>query len=173
MRIEERLLKSKKTLLEKWFDLLAASYPLETVRMLKKETSRFANPVGHTFRAALGEILDEFLGENSVEAMGPLLDKVLRIRAVQDFSPSSSVAFIFGLKTLARQVLDAESDPEDVPDIEMSEFDSRVDGLALFAFDVYMRCRESLFEARITEVKSRTSRLIQLAGEGRLRKPEN
>jgi hypothetical protein len=167
MDIEERLLRNKKTLAEKWFDLLAGTYPLETSRMLKKESGQFANPVGHTFKVALGEILDEFLGANREEALVPLLDKIIRIRAVQDFSPSSSLAFIFGLKTLARQVLDAESASGEVEIGELSDFDDKVDALALFAFDVYARCRENLFEARMTEVKNRTRRLLKLADVGR------
>jgi len=167
MDIEQRLLRSRKILLEIWFDLLAGTYPLDTSRMLQKESSQFANPVGHTFKVALGEILEEFLGENSVEAMAPLLDKVIRIRAVQDFSPSGSLAFIFGLKTLVRQVLEAELASGDVRIGELSDFDDRVDGLALFAFDVYTRCRENLFQARMTEVKNRTRRLLNLADKGR------
>lgn len=151
---------------------MAGTYPVETAGTLKKEKSQFANPVGHTFKVALAEILDEFLGENSAEAMAPLLDKIIRIRAIQDFSPSSSVAFIFGLKTLAREVLEAESGSAKVRHEEMSDFDDRVDGLALFAFDVYMRCRENLFEVRITEVKNRTQRLLKLS-EGRSQKLED
>ena len=163
MRIEERLLQNKKTLLGKWFDLLAGTYPLETVRMLKKETDQFANPVGHTYRVALGNILDEFLGENSAEAMWPLLDKVIRIRAIQDFSPSSSLAFIFGLKKIARDVLEDEIAAGAVSRQELSDLDDNIDGMALFAFDVYMRCRDNLFEVRMTEVKNRTSRLLKMA----------
>ncbi len=163
MSIEERLLEKKKIFLQEWFDLLAASYPLETVRLLKKETNQFANPVGHTFSAAMGEILDEFLGENSAEAMGPLLDRIIRIRAIQNFSPSSSLAFIFGIKTLARQLLEAELATGEVSREEISDFNEKVDGLALFAFDVYMGCRENLFEVRMTEVKNRTQRLLKRA----------
>ncbi len=163
MRIEDRLLEKKKEFRQKWFDLLTSSYPLETVRMLKKETNQFANPVGHTFSAAMGEVLDEFLGENSAEAIGPLLDKIIRIRAIQSFSPSSSLAFIFGLKTLARQLLQAELASGEVSREEISDFEERVDGLALFAFDVYMGCRENLFEVRMTEVKNRTQRLLKRA----------
>ena len=166
MDIEKRLLRSKKALLRKWFDLLAGAYPAEMSNMLKQQSSQFANPVGHTFKVALGEILDEFLGENSMEAMAPLLDKVIRIRAVQDFSPSSSLAFIFALKTLAREVLEAELASGEVHGVDLSDFDDKVDGLALFAFDVYMRCRENLFEARMTEVKNRTQRLLKLADKG-------
>jgi hypothetical protein len=163
MAIEQRLLQNKKELVREWFDLLARTYPLETVRLLKKETNQFANPVGHTFLVAIGEIIEEFLGQNSAEAMAPLLDKVIRIRAIQGFSPSSSLAFIFGLKTIARQLLDEDLAAGVVSGEELSDFDEQVDGLALFAFDVYMRCRENLFEVRMTEVKNRTHRLLKRA----------
>jgi len=163
MDIERRLLQNKKKLAKRWFDLLVGTYPHETVRLLKKETNQFANPVGRTFQAAIDEILDEFFGQNRVDAMGPLLDKVVRIRAIQDFSPSSSVAFIFDLKAIAREVLERELAPATVSGQEWSEFDLKVDGLALLAFDVYARCRENLFEARMTEFKNRTSRLLKRA----------
>jgi hypothetical protein len=178
MRIEQYLLKHKKKLARQWFDLLASTYPPETVRLLKKETNQFANPVGHALSTATEAIIDELLGQNSPEAMRPLLDRIIRIRAVQDFSPSSCVAFIFDLKTIAREVLDGESDVGDrIPDIgetnprsatvsdirlPPSDFDRKVDGLALLAFDVYARCREDLFEARMSELKNSTSRLVKL-----------
>jgi hypothetical protein len=163
MGIEQRLVQNKKRLLRQWFDMLAGTYPLETVRLLKKETNQFANPVGQTFLVAIGEIIDEFFAQNSAEAMAPLLDKVIRIRAIQDFSPSSSLSFIFGLKTIARVVLEEDLAAGVVSREELSDFDRKVDGLALCAFDVYMRCRENLFEVRMTEVKNRTHRLLKRA----------
>jgi len=166
MTIEQHLLHNKKKLAREWFDLLAGTYPLETVRLLKKEINQFANPVGRTFQAAIDEILDEFFGQNRVEAMEPLLDKVIRIRAIQDFSPSSSVAFIFSLKAIARKVLEKEPAAGTVSREEWSDFDLKVDGLALLAFDVYARCRENLFEARMTEFKNRTNRLLQMVNRG-------
>ncbi len=143
--------------------MLSRTYPLETIRLLKKETNQFANPVGHTFLVAIDEILDEFLGQNSAEAMAPLLDKVIRIRAIQDFSPSGSLAFIFGLKTIAREVIGNDLAAGAVSLEELSGFDRKVDALALCAFDVYMRCRENLFQVRMTEVKNRTHRLLKRA----------
>ncbi len=164
MAIEQYLLKHKKSLAGQWFDLLTGTYPLETVRLLKKETNQFANPVGHAFLTAIDEILDEFLGQNSAEAMWPLLDKVIRIRAIQEFSPSSSLVFIFDLKMLARRVLEEELAGGLIDHEELSDFDRKVEALALLAFDVYMRCRENLFEVRMTELKNRTNRLLKLVG---------
>jgi hypothetical protein len=163
MAIEQHLLKHKKRLAGRWFDLLAASYPAETVRLLKKETNQFANPVGHTFFVAIGEIIDEFLGQNSPQALTSMLDKMIRIRAVQDFSPSSSLEFIFDLKTIAREILEEETAAGTVSGEELSGFDRKVDGLALLAFDVYARCRQDLFEVRMNELKNRTNRLLKRA----------
>ncbi|MHC1724704.1 MAG: RsbRD N-terminal domain-containing protein [Syntrophobacteraceae bacterium] len=163
MSIEDHLLPRKKEFVQKWFDILASTYPLETVRMLKKESNQFANPVGHTFSVTIAEIFDEFFGQNDMETLGPLLDKIIRIRAIQEFSPSSSLAFIFALKTVGRELLKTELATGQVSPNELLDFEERVDGLALFAFDVYMRCRQDLFDVRMAEVKNRTFRLLQRA----------
>jgi hypothetical protein len=112
---------------------------------------------------AIGEIIDEFLGQNSPQALTSMLDKMIRIRAVQDFSPSSSLEFIFDLKTIAREILEEETAAGTVSGEELSGFDRKVDGLALLAFDVYARCRQDLFEVRMNELKNRTNRLLKRA----------
>lgn len=162
MSLDELLVQRRKIVLQTWLDLLLSTYPPETVRLLKKETDQFANPVGHTFSVALGEILDEFLHENSPEKLAPLLDRVIRIRAVQEFSPSQALAFIFSLKKIAAEVQTEAGEAPQARD-DMSAFDAKVDELGLLAFDVYSRCRENLFEVRMKEVKDRTYRLLQRA----------
>jgi len=67
------------------------------------------------------------------------------------------------LKTIARELLEQDLASGAVSREELSDFDRKVDGLALCAFDVYMRCRENLFEVRMTEVKNRTHRLLRMA----------
>ena len=162
MSLDELLVQRRKIVLQTWLDLLLSTYPPETVRLLKKETDQFANPVGHTFSVALGEILDEFLHGDSPEKLAPLLDRIIRIRAVQEFSPSQALAFIFSLKKIAAEI---QAEAEEAPQAwdDMSAFEAKVDELGLLAFDVYMRCRENLFEVRMKEVKDRTYRLLQRA----------
>jgi hypothetical protein len=163
MSLESLLLARKKIVHQSWFDILIGTYPPETVRMLKKESNQFANPVGQTFFSALGEIVDEFLKESSAEKISALLDRIIRIRAVQDYPPSMALAFVFLLKRIAREQLAAEITEGRVSAEELSEFDERVDGLALAAMDVYAKCRDTLYEVRIREIKDRTSRLLQRA----------
>ncbi len=163
MGIEHHLRKHKEEISQKWFDLLTCTYPLESVRLLKNESNQFANPVGHTFKAAIAEILDEFLGESRAEALGPLLDKIIRVRAVQSFSPSAALAFIFGLKAIAEGVLEEELAEGAAGMNDLREFERKVEGLGLLAFDVYTSCREDLFNGKINEIKNNTRRLLERA----------
>lgn len=68
------------------------------------------------------------------------------------------------MKMLARRVLEEELAGGLIDHEELSDFDRKVEALALLAFDVYMRCRENLFEVRMTELKNRTNRLLKLVG---------
>ena len=45
---------------------------------------------------------------------------------------------------------------------ELLEFESRVDDLALLALDIYMRCRDKLYELRVGEVKAERDRALKL-----------
>ena len=80
------------------------------------------------------------------------LDAVLRIRAVQDVSPSQAVGFVIQLRSVLREA----PATFDLPLLE-----SRIDQLSLAAFDKYMQCREQAFAARLHEAErlSRTHRL--------------
>ncbi|MDR3569857.1 MAG: RsbRD N-terminal domain-containing protein [Syntrophobacteraceae bacterium] len=163
MDIEHHLRNHKEEISQKWFDLLTCTYPQESVRLLKKESNQFANPVGSTFRTAISQILDEFLGENRAEALAPLLDKVIRVRAVQSFAPSAALSFIFGLKTIAAGVLEEELAEGEVGIDDLRGFERKVEGLGLLAFDVYTGCRENLFEIKVAEIKRNTRRLLERA----------
>jgi hypothetical protein len=163
MAIEQQLDKHKETIAGKWFDLLAGTYPPETVRLFNTQSDPFANPVGHTFKTAIREIIDEFFGQNRPEALSPLLDKVIRVRAVQSFSPSAALSFVFGLKTIVEQALEEELAEGETTSEELREFEGKVQGLGLLAFDVYSRCREKLYEIKIEEIKSNTRRLLERA----------
>ena len=77
--------------------------------------------------------------------------------------------FIFQLKKIVRQELGASccSNRESLE--ELAAFDSAVDDLALFAFDLYMKCREKIYELKANEARSMTFRLLQQAQSHRRR----
>ena len=90
------------------------------------------------------------------------LDKIISIRAIQDLSPSKAVAFIFLLKTAIRKELQQEILEKGILE-ELLELESRIDGLALLCFDIYMKRREKLYEIRTNEAKTRVSGLLRKA----------
>ncbi len=161
----DRLLAEKKTeIIKRWFDVILETYPADTAAYLEKRANRFANPVGSTIHEGIENIFDEILKGSDFEKVSPFLDSIVRIRAVQDFSPSGAVSFIFSLKKVIREEL-KENMAGDIASHEMPALDDRIDRLALFAFDIYMQCREKLYEIRANELRNMTFRLLERANK--------
>jgi hypothetical protein len=103
------LLEQRKTaILKKWFALAVETYPSDTAKFLKSQKDPFANPVGRTIYRGLEALMDELLKEIDYEKLVSSLDPIVRIRAVQDFSPSQAIGFIFFLKNVIREILHNE-----------------------------------------------------------------
>ena len=163
MNLQGFLLEKRQFVLERWLNLIFESYPPETARFLKREKDRFANPVAYEFHEGIKGIYEALLYGMERDRVSYFLDRIISIRAIQDFLPSGAIAFIFLLKTAIRKELEKEINKKGVPE-GLLELESRIDGLALLCFDVYMRRREKLYELRVNEVKNRVSGLLRMAG---------
>ena len=153
LAIQDLLKKNKAAILERWFHLILETYPANTATMMRKDKNQFTNPVGSTLSREI-EVLFKNLCEGSQdEKCQSSLDSILKIRSVQDFSPSKAVGFIFLLKRAIGETLKNEICKESVMD-EWLRFQSRVDNLALQAFDAYMECREKICEIRINQART-------------------
>jgi hypothetical protein len=162
MELRNLLVKKRGSILERWFHLIIQSYPPDTAKFLKRKKDRFANPVGHSIVTGTESIFDALVGEAESESIPEFLDKIIKVRAIQDFTPSQAVAFVFLLKTVIRDELGEGLDREPLA-AELSRLDTRIDQLGLMAFDVYMRSREKLYEIRVKEVKNQSSKLLEYA----------
>lgn len=159
----EKLLQQKKSAIAaRWFDFVLETYPADTAKFFRGQKDRFANPVGHAISQGIESLFNELLQGVDPEKVTPFLDNVIRIRAIQEFSPSQAVAFVFALKGVVREVLGRDIRAGQLTE-ELSVFDSRVDELAMLSFDIYMECRERLFKVRLNEFKNATSKLLQKA----------
>ena len=139
------------------------TYPSDTLRFMKKQKDRFANPVGYTISKEIENIYEELLQGIDAERVSPILERIIRIRAIQDFTPSQAVSFIFLLKRVIQKELKTEIRENRLSD-EVLIFESRIDDLALLGFDIYSKCREKIYELRANEAKNQVSRLLQRAG---------
>ena len=152
LMLKELLLRNEGPILKRWFDLILETYPPDSESLMKKGKNQFTNPVGSTLSretAILFKKLCEGIPDEGCQAS---LDSILKIRSVQDFSPSKAVEFIFLLKKAIGETLKGEIDRESVI-VEWLEFQSRIDDLALQAFDIYMGCREKICEIRVNQAK--------------------
>ncbi|HEY6011566.1 MAG TPA: RsbRD N-terminal domain-containing protein [Nitrospirota bacterium] len=163
MNLKSHLSEKKAVILKKWFDAVADTYAEQTAGFLKKQKAQFTNPVGYSLAEGLEGLYDSLLQGMIPEKVKLFLDGIIRIRAIQEFTPSEAVAFIFQLKKVARQELGAEVLQQPGMTEALLSFDSAIDDLALFSFDIYMQCREKIYELKANEARNMTFRLLQQA----------
>jgi hypothetical protein len=164
MKLEDLLEQKASHIRKRWFDLIIETYPADSQRFLREQKDRFANPVGSTLSRAVETLYHELLHGMDSEKVNAALDEIVRIRAVQDFSPAGAVAFMFLLKKVLKEELHQEFKENAAAWEELLALESRVDEMALRGFDLYMKCRERIYEIRAKEAKNQVSRLLQKAG---------
>jgi hypothetical protein len=162
MNFKDLLLEKKSAILKRWFDVILESYPADTSNFLKKQKNRFANPVGYTISQGIEGLFGEILQGIDSEKVSPFLDNIIRIKAIQDFTPSQAISFIFLLKKVIREKLGSEVRENRISE-ELLTFESKIDDLALLSFDIYMKCREKVYELKANEVRNMTFRLLKKA----------
>ncbi len=150
MNLEKLLAKKRDRIVDKWINSIQESYPAETVEFFRHQRNKFANPVGAAISEAVGPLFDELLNGNNQQNIFSLLDKIVRIRAVQDFPPSGAVAVVFLLKKVIRDEMRKDIDKDGLFE-DLLEFESRIDYCVLLAFDVYMKCREKIWEIKLDD----------------------
>lgn len=163
MQITTLLSQKKAAILGQWLSMIYESYPPETAIFLRKEKNRFDNPAGYRISEGLEGLYGALTQEMERDQVLTCLDEIIRIRALQNFTPSQALAFIFLLKIVIRQELAAEIEKENLA-AELLDLESRIDGLALLGFDVYTKRREKIYEIKADEAKRRVSGLMRKTG---------
>jgi len=161
MTLEEVLLKKKTAVLKRWFNLIAQTYP-DGGASLRKNKDRFTNPVGYMISSTIADLYDALLqGELNSDKVSSSLNDIIKVRAVQDFSPSQASAFVFLLKKAVRAELEGEI--REARDFEeLSKFESKIDDLGLRAFDIYIDCREKVYQVKVNEMKAAMDNAFRL-----------
>jgi len=165
--IDRVIAEHRDEILERWIERVIEGYPEETAKFLRSKSDRFANPVGAGLHEGLAELLDGVLRGDEPDELASALDLVIRVRAVQEFSPSDAVGFVLDLKDLVREVAGVEAADS------LDTFDHRIDRLELCAFDVYMRCREQMWMIRAKEIRNQSVGILERMQEWRERRAEN
>ncbi|MBN2061579.1 MAG: RsbRD N-terminal domain-containing protein [Deltaproteobacteria bacterium] len=165
MKLEKVLSQKRSVILKEWLDKIFDTYPAYSSRFLKKQKDRFANPIGYTLSNDIEVLYDELRLERGLdtEKVAPALDRIIRMRAIQDFSASGAVAFIYLLKDVVRERLKKEMPVSDIVE-DLISFESKVDNLMLIAFDILVKCRERIYEIKANHARNQVSGLLRRAG---------
>ena len=172
MTLIDLLVQKKSAIVDRWRDLIIQTYPPHTSGFLKRQKDQFCNPVGHAISNETEKLYQILLDGFSTDIISEAADQIIKIRAVQDFSASDAVAFVFLLKKAIRVQLENELQHNGIA-IELLSFESRIDALALHIFDAYMRCREKIYEIKVSEIKNRTSNIQTRHGVSKIKFPIN
>jgi len=165
MVLEEWVAQHRAAILSDWFEHIVGGYPEETARFLRGTNDPFGNPVGAALREELGTVLDGALNRVEDRDLSAALDRIIRVRAVQEMSPSTAIAFVLQLKPIVRQLAMSGGDP--LPEEEIDRIEGFVDRLVLMAFDVYTTCREQIFEIRVKSIRDLSAKNIERLNEWR------
>jgi hypothetical protein len=161
MTLREILVERAEALCERWVAAILAEYGAGTAIRWGRERDPFANPVGHALRAAVPRLYQAATGAGAPgEGAASALEDILRIRSVQEMAPSSAVRFVYRLRDVIRAELAEELAAGDHHQ-GLAELDARLEQLALLAFDVYVRQRETIFRLRQEELKRSVASLLR------------
>ncbi|MBN2417880.1 MAG: RsbRD N-terminal domain-containing protein [Deltaproteobacteria bacterium] len=163
MNLQRLLSDRKKNILKNWQKEIYQLYPADSIRFLSSEKDQFANPVGHSIRENTENLFCELLAEGDItpEKYGALLDEMIRIRAVQNFSPSGALRYLYLLKEVIGRELNEVSEPDNDLYYDLVALYSRIDEIILVAFDIYSKCREKLYEIKVNTAKNQVSGLLR------------
>lgn len=144
------LLEQKQTnIKQRWLDLIVETYPADSRDFLKKRKDRFSNPVGIALTLQVDTLFAVLLQEDDKD-VATILEDFVKIRTIQEFSPSQAISFILLVKQAIRECL-AEDIRTNQLFTELLNLESRVDHLLLKAFDIYSTAREKLNKIRLEE----------------------
>ncbi|HUV12956.1 MAG TPA: RsbRD N-terminal domain-containing protein [Acidobacteriota bacterium] len=152
MEFAEELRLKKGPIRENWIEMILDSYPARSRVFFRTKKDEFLNPVGTVLLSRAEAIIESLLEGFDDAVLSTLLEDIIKIRAVQDFSPSQALAFLPLLKQALREELDTVEAARAWPR-EIEELEARVDQMTLLAFDIYTVCRQRIYELRIDELK--------------------
>ncbi|MDH3258858.1 MAG: RsbRD N-terminal domain-containing protein [Deltaproteobacteria bacterium] len=160
MKINHLLRENRQKIVKTWFDLILETYPAQTATFLKTQNNPFHNPVGHTIFEGIEGLFEELLQGRGPDRAAVCLDNIIRIRALQELTPSRAISFIFLLKKVIRETLAHDIRKHHLFE-ELMTLESSIDDLAALSFDIFMKCREKLYELKAKEARNLTIRLLQ------------
>ena len=104
MNVQKIFREQRAVIVEGWINAVYSTYPLQTTGFLRTKNDPFTNPVGDMTKEAAGLIYDVIAGEHvTPQKIKHALDRFVRLRAVQQYTPSQGLGVFFLMKPLLRE----------------------------------------------------------------------
>ncbi len=162
MGVRDILSEVRSAVVAEWFESTMKEYSAKTAAVYTGVGDRFSNPVGTTFlkamEAVVGYLADGTADRDRIRSQ---LDEVVKIRALQNISPSDALTFLFRLKDILLRHLGRKLNDENAR--ELLNIETEIDRFSQDSFDTYVRCREKLYELRNKEVRDQARILLKRA----------
>ena len=168
MALRDLLAERRSAICERWLDAVLAEYGPATATRWRREPDRFANPIGHALATGLPRLFAAATGDDPLDERAAAgLEEIVRIRTIQDFTPSAAVGFPCHLRAAVRDELGPElADGRHAA--ALAELDARIERLVFLAFDTYVSLREEMFRLRQEELKRSVASILRRWNGGEL-----
>jgi hypothetical protein len=163
MGLKKLLEQNKTAIVNQWFERVVKTYAPDTAQFLKNQKDPFSNPLGNALSRGLAVLFDQLLVGPDAQTVEKYLDPIIRIRAVQNYSPSQATAFILILKNIIRDTLKNELKDSRIAN-QLLQFELQIDALSLAAFDMYMACKEKIYDLKTNFEKNKIYSAFERAG---------
>jgi len=163
MEIHRLLEKKKPVILERWLAAIYDTYPADTARFLEREKDQFSNPVGYNSSANACHILEGLIRGEEGATLSSFLEGIIRIRAVQDFTPTQAVSFVSSLKTIIADQLEPEIRRHNLWS-EWEELQASIDNLTFMAYEIHAKMKQKIQHIRMKEIEKNERIRIKLMG---------
>jgi hypothetical protein len=161
--IYDILRQRREIILKEWQKSTLDFYATGAFKSAKKSVDRFGNPIVYTVSTGLETILDELIEGIHTAKSDEALEDVIKIRSLQTEKPSQTLEFLFYLKKIFKDELGGRAGEKDDFE-EIEKLYTALDNLILSAFDIYMKCREKIYEIKSNEIKRMSYKLWERAG---------
>ncbi len=160
MDLQKYITENRQKLVEKWIASVVETYPADSVKFFKNTKNPFDNPVGSTIKRSIDLLFSQVIKQKmDLAAANEAMDPIVRLRAVQEFTPSRAISFIFNIKHLLREELGKQL-PDKSVERFLEDVESNVDEMILIALDTYGKCREKIYLLRINQAKNSLKKLL-------------
>jgi hypothetical protein len=159
MEIFNYLRESREGLIAKWQQAVIDSYPEGAGKFLSVNKSQFGNPIGFALQQDLPKIFDELSGSMNQEVLSSSIENIIKLRAVQEFTPSEAIGFINLLKVIIISEVQSMMTDKTFAD-SYFQFDKNIEIANGIAFEKYLEMKLKLSEIKINEIRNRNQKMV-------------